>query len=307
MLRDAMNWNGFRGTAKRLDDIDLPKIGAQIGVGEDEIHAVMDVEAAGAGFDAKGRPRILFERHWFYRLVPDHKRAQAVKEGLAVKKWSRATYGKDQYQLLDRAMKIDEEAALKSASWGLGQVMGFNHKKAGFATVQDMIRAFMADEERHLQAMVNFIKNTGLDDELRRHDWAGFARGYNGAGYKANRYDAKLAASFAKWSRIKDTPFNSIADKPVPTPTPRPAPFMPPKAKEIVEDAAKRGSKSTTNWTGLGGIVSTVLSALVDNKPAQIILIVAAVVLIGWVIRERLRKGRDARQALADIASMGEG
>lgn len=212
-----MNFNGFRGAAKRLDDIDLPKIGAQIGVGEDEIHAVLDVEAAGSGFDAKGRPKILFERHWFHRLIPDHKRAQAVRQGLAVKKWSRATYGKDQYALLERAMKIDEEAALKSASWGMGQIMGFNHKKAGFATVHDMVRAFMADEEQHLQAMVNFIKNSGLDDELRRHDWAGFARGYNGPGYKANRYDDKLRKSFEKWSRIKDTHYNGSGAVEVPS------------------------------------------------------------------------------------------
>ena len=208
-----MNWNGFKGAAKRIDDIDLPKIGAQIGVGEDEIHALLDVESAGSGFDGKGRPKILFERHWFYRLVPDHERAQAAKDGLAVKKWSRATYGKDQYQLLERAMKIDEEAALKSASWGLGQVMGFNHKAAGYATIQDMVRAFMADEEEHLKAMVNFIKANKLDDELRRHDWAGFARGYNGPGYKANAYDRKLANAYAKWSRIKDTPYVPGSDE----------------------------------------------------------------------------------------------
>lgn len=39
----------FKGRAKRLDDVDLPRIGHQIGVGEDEIHAFMDVEAAGSG------------------------------------------------------------------------------------------------------------------------------------------------------------------------------------------------------------------------------------------------------------------
>lgn len=31
--------------------------------------------------------------------------------------------------------------------------------------------------------MIRFIDAEGLDDELRRHDWSGFARGYNGAGY----------------------------------------------------------------------------------------------------------------------------
>ena len=45
--------NFTNGRAKRLDDIDLPKIGAMIGVGEDELHAVIDVESRGTSF---GRP-----------------------------------------------------------------------------------------------------------------------------------------------------------------------------------------------------------------------------------------------------------
>jgi hypothetical protein len=214
-----MTWNNFKGNAKRLDDIDLPRIGAQIGVGEDEIHAVVEVEAAGSGFDSKGRPRILFERHWFYRNLSGATRQRAQNAGLAVKEWSRATYGKDQYELLSRAIEIDETAALKSASWGLGQVLGVNHVKAGYPTVQAMVLAFMDDEENHLQAMVNFIKNSGLDDEIRRHDWAGFARGYNGPGYKSNNYDTKLANAFSKWKLIKDAPYTPEAVKPAPAPS----------------------------------------------------------------------------------------
>lgn len=33
----------FKGAAKRITDIDIPRIGAIISVGEDEIHAFMDV------------------------------------------------------------------------------------------------------------------------------------------------------------------------------------------------------------------------------------------------------------------------
>ena len=227
-----MDWNGFRGAAKRLDDIDLPIIGAEIGVGEDEIHAVMDVEAAGSGFDSQGRPRILFERHHFYRRVSKENLDRAIKAGLAVKRWSRATYGKDQYELLERAMKIEPEAAMLSCSWGLGQIMGWNHKLAGYATVEAMVKAFMEDEEHHLRAMITFIKNAGLADELRRHDWAGFARGYNGAGYKSNRYDQKLAASFAKWSRIKNTPVPKHVLVPTPKPDPAPKPTQKPTSAQ---------------------------------------------------------------------------
>ncbi len=104
-----------------------------------------------------------------------------------------------------KAMAINETAALKSASWGLGQVLGENYKSLGYTTPQAMVLAFMEDEEFHLEGIVDFLKANRLDDDLKRHDWAGVARGYNGAGYKANRYDTKMAAAFAKWQRIKDT------------------------------------------------------------------------------------------------------
>ena len=45
---------------------------------------------------------------------------------------------------------------------------------------------------------IAFIRAIGLADELRKQDWAAFAHAYNGAGYRANKYDTKLAAAFAR-------------------------------------------------------------------------------------------------------------
>lgn len=197
----------FRGAARRLDDIDLPKLGARIGVGEDEVHAFLDVETLGSGFDNQGRPKMLFEPHVFFRNLTGAKRAQAVAQGLAYQKWGQSPYPRDSYPRLKSACAIDETAALKSASWGLGQVLGENHIAAGYSTPQAMVAAMMADEELQLEAAINFIKYHKLDAALRKHDWAAFAKGYNGAGYKKNAYDTKLADAFRKWSRIKDTPW----------------------------------------------------------------------------------------------------
>jgi hypothetical protein len=197
----------FIGKAKRLEDIDLPLIGREIGVGEDEVHAILDVESAGSGFDDQGRPKMLFEPHIFWReLGAGPERELAVKQGLAYPRWKPGAYPKDSYPRLAAAMPINEDAALRSASWGLGQVMGFNAKVAGYPTARAMVEAFVEDEEHHLRAMIRFVKANGLDDELRRHDWAGFARGYNGPGFAKNGYDKKLAASFTRWQKIKDTP-----------------------------------------------------------------------------------------------------
>lgn len=206
--------NTFKGAAKRITDLDIPRIGAMVGVGEDEIHAFMDIEAAGSGFDAKGRPKLLFEPHVFYRNLSGAKRTAAVKAGLAYAKWGAKPYPRDSYPRLVAAMAIDETAALKSASWGLTQILGENFKAAGYGTVQAMVQAFMADEAAHLEATVKLLVAWKVDDDLRAHRWPVVAQTWNGPGYKKNRYDSKLAKAFAKWQKIRDTPWPPKAGAP---------------------------------------------------------------------------------------------
>lgn len=196
----------FKGAAKRLDAWDFGRLAKLIGTGEDELRAVIEVEAAGGGFDAAGRPKMLFEPHVFYRELGEAKRARAETQGLAYRRWGTKPYPRDSYARLALAIAIDRPAALRSASWGMGQIMGFNCKLAGYPDAEAMIEAFLDDEETHVQAMVNFIITNHLDDDLRRHDWAGFARGYNGPGYAQNQYPQKLRAAFAKWAARPDTP-----------------------------------------------------------------------------------------------------
>lgn len=193
------------GVGTKLSDYDIPRIGQEIGVGEDEIHAVLDVETGGTGFDQHGVIR-LFEEHIFYRQLPAAKRSAAVAAGLAHPSWRR-NY-KDNYARFLRAYEFDPAAALGACSWGLGQIMGFNCKLAGYSSPLDMVRAFAVSEGNQLDGMIDFITAAGLADELRRHDWAGFAKGYNGAGYAANRYDKRLAERLAWWQKRPDTPWS---------------------------------------------------------------------------------------------------
>ena len=196
---------GFKGRAARLTDIDIYRTARLIGVGEDEIRTVIEVETSGGGFDSQGRPKMLFEPHVFWReLGAGSKRDLAFNQGLAYPKWGARPYPDDSYPRLATAMKIDPTAALRSASWGLGQIMGFNHKAAGYASVGDMVAAFCDSEAAALEAMVRFIEAEGLDDDLRRHDWSGFARGYNGSGYAQHGYHTKLAAAFRRWRAVPD-------------------------------------------------------------------------------------------------------
>jgi hypothetical protein len=249
----------FKGAARRLDDLDLPKLGASIGVGEDEIHAFLEVETSGRGFDAQGRPIILFEPHVFYRNLAGKARAKAVAAGLAYAKWGEKPYPRDSYPRLKAACAIDETAALRSASWGLGQVLGENFRAAGFPTVQAMVEAMMADEALQLAAAVNFIAANRLDGKLRRHDWAEFAKGYNGASYAKNAYDTRLAEAFRKWSGIRDTPAAAPAQPPAPVPIPQPPQPNGPAKAEPGKAGVRRGPLSGS----FSGLWAAVLAPLV--------------------------------------------
>lgn len=245
---------GFVGKATPLADIDLPRIGHTIGVGEDEIHAVIDVEASGGGFDGKKRPKMLFEPHVFYRNLMGVERTHAVNAGLAYAAWKPGSYPSDSYPRLAAAMAINETAALKASSWGLGQILGENFVAAGYDSPQQMVLAFVeGGESEHLAAMVRFIVHNKLDDELRTHNWAGFARGYNGAGYAKNGYHTKLAARYAWWAKRPDTPWPPEMDavgKPMPVPPVETGPLFPPAPRKPASPVATAAPTVPTVKTG---------------------------------------------------------
>ena len=167
------------------------------------VRAVVSVEAAGSGFYNDGRPKILFEAHWFGDLTDSDYDDDYPSISSPV--WNRSLYigGVGEWDRLYLACTLDRAAAMKSASWGLGQVMGFNHKAAGYADVETFVRDMHLSEGKQLMAMFNFIKTNGLDRALIRRDWATFARGYNGESYRANAYDEKLRDSYNYWVSVK--------------------------------------------------------------------------------------------------------
>lgn len=272
---------------EKLTDYDIPRIGDIIGVGEDEIHAVLDVETKGSGFDKNGVIR-LFESHIFFREVPIAKRSEAVKLGLAHRTWREAKAAgnyHNNYERFLKAYELDKDAAMRSSSWGLGQIMGFNCRVAGYNTAHQMVRAFAENEANQLMGMVEFIKTSRLDDELRRHDWSGFARGYNGIGYKDNRYDSRLAARYKWWSKKPDTKWSpDLAQKE--------------EENHAYNDYAantllgKPLSQSKTVWGGIVAAGTTILEALGNLNPwISGALIAIAVIAAIVILIERRKKG----------------
>lgn len=181
------------------------------------LRAVIEVEARGKGFYDDGQPVILFERHVFWQrltqrnLISLRDKANKERPDLCFPRWTTGSYGSfsAQHKRLEDAAAYHREVALESCSWGLGQVMGYHWKLLGYPTLQSFINAMFRDEAGQLDAMCRFIKVNRLDNYMRALDWAGFALGYNGSGYRANRYDEKLAAAYRKYLQSND----SVADK----------------------------------------------------------------------------------------------
>lgn len=183
----------FAGPATPLDDEAIENAARKIGCQVAAVRAVIDVESRG-GFLADKRPKILFERHYFSRLTG--RQYDASHPAISNPNWGGYKGGTAEYDRLGEAISLDRDAALRSASWGAFQIMGDNYRVCGFQSAEDFVAAMVAGEPAQLDAFVAFVKKNHLDDELIRTDWAGFARGYNGPAYRANKYDEKLAAAY---------------------------------------------------------------------------------------------------------------
>lgn len=187
-----------------LTAADYARAAATLNVDVAAIRAVVEIEAGGKPFLPDGRPVILFEAHVFHRESKGRFAGRKDRRGVAlsVPKWDRSLYGAtgaNQWNRLEDAAALDWDAAHKACSWGLGQILGTNHASAGHPRISGFVDAMKESAGAQLDAMVAFLKSNKLDAPLRRHDWAAFARGYNGPGYAQNQYDRKLADAHRRW------------------------------------------------------------------------------------------------------------
>jgi hypothetical protein len=187
----------FQGTAWALSSDGLAAVASALGVSAPEIWTVLAVETSGCGYLPDRRPQILYERHIFHRLTRGEYDDGEISDPSAGGYGGR---GAHQYDRLSLAIARDRSAALQSASWGIGQIMGANFAAAGHKSVEDMVAAMSQSEDDQLAAMANFLVNARLQDPLQAHDWKTFARGYNGPNYAINQYDARLNAAYQEYS-----------------------------------------------------------------------------------------------------------
>lgn len=194
----------FTGTGKRLSPGDIGDAARTLGVETAVLLAFLEVEAAGRGFDNLDRPKMLFEPHVFWRNLSGKLRDAAAAAGLAYAKWKAGGYPKDSYPRLEKAIAISKEPAFRSASYGLPQILGENHKAAGFVSAEQMFTVFKQGEREQLLAMVTLMQSWGMTAMLTGKDftkpdsWRPAAGKYNGAGYATHGYHTNLAAAYTK-------------------------------------------------------------------------------------------------------------
>ncbi len=177
------------------------------------VKAVNEIESSGKGFLLSGKPKILFEGHVFWRElekrgIDPNNYYNSNTANVLYKNWTKQHYvgGEGEHVRLQKAMQIGSDqrfmdAANASASWGCFQIMGFHALPLGYTSIDEFVQKMYVNEGEHLTAFGKFLSTNHLIPFLQNKNWEEFARRYNGAGYKANKYDTKLAAVYAKYSK----------------------------------------------------------------------------------------------------------
>lgn len=183
--------NEFRGGAAPLTQAGFDASAGALGVDAPSLWALITVETRGFGFLPDRRPKILFERHVFHRRTGG--RFSALHPDISAPVSGGYLGGAAEYARLERAMRLDRQAALDSASWALGQIMGYHALRLNYPSTQAMVDSFETGEDEQLAGAQRFIEaNPPLKQAFSRGQWSRVAFFYNGAGFAKNGYDRNL-------------------------------------------------------------------------------------------------------------------
>ncbi|MCT8339878.1 N-acetylmuramidase family protein [Flavobacteriaceae bacterium TK19130] len=196
---------------KFLSEADLQEFADSFDLELAAVKAVNEIESNGKGFLLDGRPRILFEGHVFWQELKNRgvnplNFKNEHSKNVLYKSWTKKYYegGEQEYDRLEKAAGLSDDdrvhdAAYCSASWGAFQIMGFHYADLDYPNIDSFVSDMYTHEKSHLKAFGLFCKANGLLQYIRNKNWAKFAKGYNGSGYKENKYDSKLKAAYEKY------------------------------------------------------------------------------------------------------------
>lgn len=205
-------WNRYGGLLRVLAD--------KMGIDPAVAVAVLAVESGGAGF-ANGRMIIRFENHLFYEeWGKDHQEFFFQYFTFGKPRWQGHTWRPSpnhpfqefhgnqdaEWQVLNFAIRLNDTVARRSISMGAPQIVGRNHERIGYPTVQDMFNAFSSNERAHILGLFDFIRTDPvMAQALRTGDYLTFATRYNGEG-QAPFYADLIRQSVQGFQTLRTSP-----------------------------------------------------------------------------------------------------
>lgn len=197
----------------------LKQKASALGISSAAAAAVLKCESGGAGFHrTSGKMIIRFENHIFWDQWGSSNASRFHEHFLysSGQRWTGHKYRMSptdpwasfhgtqskEWQVLELARSMNDTAALKSISMGAAQVMGFNYKTLGYASVQDMFESMSVSLPSQLDGMFAYIQaSRTCMAGLQSGNYVQFARGYNGSG-QAEHYGALISAAAAAYARV---------------------------------------------------------------------------------------------------------
>ena len=179
---------------KLLTNAQINELAVENGYEFRVLKSIIQVESGQHGFDAvTGKIIIQFEPAWFRRLYKDwaahtlHTTWQSNKVGNQAAEWI----------AFNSAFAINAEAAMKSTSIGMMQLMGFHYAETGYKTVGDLWDFAKESERNQVLLALKWIKTVRpLHLAIKNKDWPKIAYYYNGKNYQAFHYDTRLLSAY---------------------------------------------------------------------------------------------------------------
>jgi hypothetical protein len=185
-------------SAVPITNAEIEGIACALGVTGKQLRAVAKVESGGGGWNDQGQPKILWERHYFFKRILIAIPWISNPKGGDYTLDANRNGVNDSWEKLCLAACRKPIAAFESASWGKFQIMGAHAVSLGYSNALEFAYGMVSSERAHYQALAAFVRHNGLIPAMKAlssnpGSCRAFARGYNGSGYERFSYHVKLA------------------------------------------------------------------------------------------------------------------
>lgn len=193
-----INYNGKIGYAKNSyladeNEVYLYNYALQNNLDYLLLLAILLVESRNKGFKSNGDLVLRFELHIFKKYfvkTVDTKLAFAqffnvynqYHYAFLYNKWIEYHQNDLEMEAFILAKILHEEYALLSTSYGVPQIMGFNHSLVGFDNAYKLYNYMLQSEVNHYHVFILFLENRNIIHYIREYNFDRIAELYNGTG-----------------------------------------------------------------------------------------------------------------------------